>query len=202
MMILVWIVVTGLTCYYFYREYGEVLKVKINPYPNDDQGRRIMVLRELLEDAKMSLSIVDYRPEKDSTLYENGDILELITSQLRVKPKLRFELATTSPRDNWLAKNLEHHPRVTINREKLGAGGKAIFIAADGGAAMYTVNSWGKAKRVDCRDVGWNARKLVIGNEINAIDELFTSRTADDQHEETPGPTRPADRVGVRQSPR
>ena len=42
---------------------------------------------------------------------------------------------------------------MTIHPQELGAGGKALFMAGDGGATIYTVNSWGKAKKVDCQNM-------------------------------------------------
>ena len=202
-MTLVWIAIAGLTAYYCYREYGDVLKMKREKYPSDDQARRLAMFMEILREARWTVSILDYRASVDPVLYENGDVVAAVKKRLEASPDLRLRIALAAPAKSWLTRTLEGHPRVDVHTRRIGSAGNALIIVADDGALAYAVGSWGRANRIDCRETGPNARRLVLGTELATINELFGESAPPPRAMYAPEfPEPPVGGVGARQSRR
>ena len=172
-MWIIWIAIACITVYWAHREYGEMLKVKTQRHPADDKGRRLKALRYMSANARRSVTIIDYRSHIDDSLYENADVARMIRWALQRNPELRIEIATAHSADCWLLQQTAEAPRITAQPGGLAASGQALVMLMDRGALAYVVNSWGRVKQYDCREVGRNARELTLGAQIGAADELF-----------------------------
>ncbi len=187
MMILIWIAIAAITACWAYREYGELLKVKTTRYPADDKGRRIKALGYMAANAHRNVTIIDYRSEVDDSLYENDDIARMIKWALEKNSELRIEIATAHRAQCWLLDDVPQMARTTMKPGAVTPGGQALVMMMDRGALAYIVNSWGSAKRYDCREVGQSTRELTLGAHIAAAENLFNQ---EEDGQKTTGATR------------
>ena len=184
-MTLIWIAIAAITGYWVYREYGELLKVKTSHYAEDDKSRRLEAFSYMAENARRNIAIVDYRREVDDSLYENDDIVRMLTRSVERNDKLRIEIATAHSRDCWLMDHAALPAGTTMMPGAVIPSGQALVMLMDDGAMAYTVNSWGSTKVYDCREVSQNTRDLTLGAHLGAITEIF--RRPKQEDERAPG---------------
>ena len=196
-MTLIWIAIAAITGYWVYREYGELLKVKTSHYAEDDKSRRLEAFSYMAENARRNIAIIDYRRGVDDSLYENDDIVRMLTRSVERNPKLRIEIATAHSRDCWLMDHAALPAGTTMMPGAVIPSGQALVMLMDDGAMAYTVNSWGGTKVYDCREVSQNTRDLTLGAHLGAIAEIF--RRPKHENERAPGYEDHKDHQGGRQ---